>query len=230
MKRLVRFIMLSINLCILAGCANDEVVEQNATTETTSDRIENDTEIADADTVYTEFIEKIKAGFADGFQSVTTEELNIGYTFRYMSETMGYCLVDLDQNGTEELLLGENGEDAWDNVIYDIFTVEDGKLVHVVAGGERSRYYLCDKGEGVIANEGSGGAAKSIYAYYRYKAGELELIEAIIYDGWKDEVNPWFYSNESTSSENASSMFEEAAKEIIESYSYKDIEYIKFIK
>lgn len=211
MKRKIGLAFFILILCMTTGCKVGE------------------TEVKEAGELYAEFIEKVTAGFEDGFQSMTTEELDISVMFNYVSETMGYYIIDLDNDGTDELLLGEDGGGAWANTIYDVYTVKDGKIVHVVDGWDRNRYYLCDKSECVIVNEGSSGAANSVYAYYRYHNGSLELIEAVIYDGWKDEENPWFYSNEGTTSENASSIMEEDAKAIIEGYSHKEIEYTPFL-
>ena len=179
---------------------------------------------------YEKLIQVIKQGFSDGFETVTTEEIGISYVFNYRSETQGYCYMDLDYDGINELLLGENGEGAWDNVIYDIFTMKDGKLIHVIGGGERERYYLIDKEAGVLANEGSGGAANSFFGYYNYRFSGLELIEAVIYDSWKNEENPWFYSKDNVSAEDAASINEEMAMEIISSYKYKEIEFTPFLE
>ena len=210
MKRKLHFFLGTLILCMTVGCKVGK------------------TEVKEASELYAEFIAKITAGLADGFQTVSTEELGISFVFNYGADTLGYCYMDLDGDGTEELLLGEDGEGTWANTIYDIFTMRDGKLVHVVAGGERNRYYLTDKGMGVLANEASSGAASSYNAYYNYRDEGLELIEAVVYDGWRDEEHPWFYSNESISSENAESIYEEAARDIIASYEYEEIEFILF--
>ena len=70
-----------------------------------------------------------------------------------------------------------------------------------------------------IANESSVGAALSYYEYYNYSNSNLELIEAVIYDGWKDEEETWFYSKESATSDGA-----------IDSYEYEKIEFTPFIE
>jgi len=211
MKKHILHIALYIFIVsILAGCEQKEA-DTNAT-------------VAN----YAELIEQIKLGMEEGFSTVTTDDLGISVVFNYASDRMGYCYMDLNNDGTEELLLGANGEGAWDNVIYDVFTMTDGKMIRVLSGRERDRFYLTDKGTCVFANEGSGGASNSFYAYIDYSDEGLELIESVIYDSWKDEEHPWFYSNESISAEGADSINEETAKDIIASYKYQEIEFTPF--
>lgn len=142
------------------------------------------------------------------------------------SETLGYRIEDIDGNGIEELIFGENwGEHT---VIYDIYTIFEGELVHVLEGWDRNRYYLCENG--MIANEGSGGAARSNYSYFTFDGVELHLAEAVIYDGDKDRENPWFYSVESEyDAEYAEPISEERAAEIRNQYVYCRRTFIPFI-
>lgn len=144
--------------------------------------------------------------------------------------TLGYLIEDIDGNGTDELIFGLNGTDAdgvWGTVIYDIYTIDDGELVHVLDGWERNRYYLCENG--LIANEGSSGAGNSNYAYFTFEESQLQLVEAVICDGMKDADHPWFYSTESEyDAEYAESISEERADEIMEKYEYKQLVFTPF--
>lgn len=146
------------------------------------------------------------------------------------SMTQGYLIKDIDGDGTEELILGANGKEpgnAWDGIIFNIYTVSDGELVRVLNGWERNRYYFCENG--MIANEGSSGAAKSDYSYFTFEGGKLHLVESVIYDGMKDTENPWFYSTESEyDAENAESISEEQAIEIREMYAYERPSFLPF--
>ena len=73
------------------------------------------------------------------------------------SRNIGYTLKDVDGNGVRELLIGENwGESDDGTVLYDMYTVRDGKLLHVFSGWDRNRYYLCTNGN--FLNKGSSGA------------------------------------------------------------------------
>lgn len=147
-------------------------------------------------------------------------------------ETLGYLAEDIDGDGIDELIFGENGTETdseWGGIIYDIYTVSDGELVHVLNGWERNRYYLCENG--MIANEGSSGAANSSYSYFTVESSALRLVESVIYDGTRDAGNPWFYSTESEDdAENAESISEEKAAEIRDKYVYKHPVFIPFVE
>ena len=145
----------------------------------------------------------------------------------FPGDTLGYFIEDIDGDGTEELVIGDTwGEDH--TLIYNIYTMSGAKLVRVADGWERNRYYLCENG--MIANEGSGGAANSSYAYFTFDGTELHLVESIIYDGFKDPENPWFYSTESEyDAEYAEPVSEEQAREIMSRYVYKKLTFIPFI-
>ena len=92
----------------------------------------------------------------------------------------GFYLIDLDGDGTEEMLWGENGPGAWAGMIYDIYTIKDGELVKLCTGWGRNRYQLSTGN--VIINEGSSGASNSCFGYYTCQNGELVLGKMVEYD------------------------------------------------
>lgn len=132
----------------------------------------------------------------------------------------GYALADIDGNGTDELLLGQ------DNMIYEMYTLSGNQIQKVISGGERDRYYLCENG--MIENEGSNGAANSINGYYSYSGTSLSLKEAVVYDSEVDSENPWFYCTSGYDSQQGENISEERAEEIKGSYSRKGISYTNF--
>lgn len=144
-------------------------------------------------------------------------------------ETLGYILRDLDGNGVEELIFGENGENGWDGIVYDLYTIADGEVVHIFDGWARNRYYLCENG--CIANESSGGAAYSTYAYYTYEGTELTLVEAVIYH---EEMT--FYSTEYTTYEEVAApgayreMIEVDPVDIKAKYVYEHPQFTPFVE
>ncbi len=143
---------------------------------------------------------------------------------------LGYLIEDIDGDGTEELIFGENS-DTWEGVIYDLYTIDDGELVHVFDGGERNRYYLCENG--MIANEGSSSAFTGGYAYYVFEGAELHLAEAVLFNDRESPDNPWFYSTKTDDYyelENAEPINEDQAWEIIEGYVYAHTTFIPFVE
>lgn len=144
---------------------------------------------------------------------------------------LGYLIEDIDGDGTEELIFGENGSGASDGTIYDLYTINDGKLVHVFDGGERDRYYLCENG--IIANEGSSSAFTGGNAYYVFEGTELHLVEAVLFNDRESPDNPWFYSttpDDYYDLENAEPINEDQARAIIEGYVYARPTFIPFVK
>ena len=145
-------------------------------------------------------------------------------------EISGYLIEDIDGNGIDELIFGENGnnpDDMWDGIVYEIYTTYNGKPVRVLKGWERNRYFLCENG--MLANEGSSGAGNSSYSYFTYEESKLHLVEAVIYDGMRDADHPWFYSTKSEyDAEDAEPISEERAMEIMDKYVYEHPVFIPF--
>ena len=117
---------------------------------------------------------------------------------------LGWYLTDLDGNGTEELIVSDG------DVIYDLYTVENGSVVHVLTGRERDAYWLCDNG--IIKNCGSNGAASTIYGMYRLSGSNLVQEQMATYDGTIDPDNGWFIGFEMTPASEAD------AQAMIDSY------------
>ena len=104
-------------------------------------------------------------------------------------EKAAYCFEDITGDGYAELLLGCVDGDE----IYDLYAPVDGKAVHVFEGTERACYYLTDQMETVLYR-GSGGAKYGVNTIYSLPAQSADMVSQIslIYDGEKDEKNPWF--------------------------------------
>ncbi|SNS52228.1 Signal transducer regulating beta-lactamase production, contains metallopeptidase domain [Anaerovirgula multivorans] len=147
-------------------------------------------------------------------------------------ETLGYLIKDIDGNGIDELIFGANTDGwdngSWDGVIYDIYTIVNGEVFHVLDGWERNRYYLCKNG--CIANEGSSSAFESSYNYYTYSGTELPLVESILYYSLQDEEHPWFYSTEDEPDiKNAEPISQDKAAEIMNKYVHEHPQYTPFV-
>lgn len=161
-------------------------------------------------------------GYPDKMEYHFCEEF---YMMRgYKPERMGYMLRDLDGNGVEELIFGENGS----GVVYDLYTIVDGNVIHVFSGGSRCRYLLCENG--CIANEGSSSAFESEYAYYTYRGTELTLVEAVIFDFGKIFYSTEYpYYLEEYPSESYQEITQKEAKDITEKYVYEVPQFTSFV-
>ena len=90
---------------------------------------------------------------------------------------LGYTFQDLNGDDVPELLIGEiyDPDDKVGQRIIDIFTCASMKPQLVEEGGMRDRYYLLNDGK-TIYNEGSSGAAYSIFAILRLPSLGQELV------------------------------------------------------
>lgn len=108
-------------------------------------------------------------------------------------EEVGYVLIDVNNDEQAELFISlfdvaESGS------FYDMYTIVDSEIIHVVSAGERDRYNLAE--DYSINNSGSGGTANSSDVNYRLGItdGTLKVNQAVIYDEWRDSENPYFYA------------------------------------
>lgn len=170
---------------------------------------------------YDEILSKYYEGVSAGWDMQQLQENNLNYLFSYEPDinTLGYCLRDIDNDGTEELFIGKtNDQDYYEGMVYDMYTMLDGKAVQVLTSGERDRYFLCK--DNTVAEEGSGSAWYSLWSYYNYKDGKLEKIETVFTDGQHDPQNPWFYTTSDSGDDYSTPLTEENAQSIIDSYEY----------
>ena len=136
-------------------------------------------------------------------------------------DQIGYAYQDINLDGIDELFVGEFGEDDLKGVVYDIYTMVDGKPTHVISGSARDRYYA--HSDGFIVNEWSGGAALSGFDVYNVEANSTEMVYqwGYKYDGYENEEEPWFKSYDGSEYE---SVTDEDAKD---AYNICD-KYIRF--
>ncbi len=93
-------------------------------------------------------------------------------------QNIGYLMQDIDGDGVEELLLGENDPDpngSYNGVIYDMYTYRDHQVVHLLSGWARNRYYLTK--EGIIVREAESSAFDGLREYYQYDGTQLVCTE-----------------------------------------------------
>lgn len=131
---------------------------------------------------YKEIVQKYYDGASAAWNISQFQENNLCYLAGYYSDInkLGYFLQDIDNNGTAELFIGaiDDGTDSYEGMFFDMYTLVNGRLSLVTTSGERDRYYLCK--DNTIANEASGSAFLSLYHYYTYTDGQLNLKESVV--------------------------------------------------
>ena len=91
-------------------------------------------------------------------------------------DNIGYLLLDVDGDGTQELLIGTLASDEfYAPIVFEMYTLNpEGSVVRVFSSQERARYYLCDDNSFLF--EGANSAADSVRCFYSYAAGTLTEI------------------------------------------------------
>lgn len=89
------------------------------------------------------------------------------------SGEVGYAVSDLDGDGTAELAIGFNSQDAYyGKMVLELYTLdEDGEAVQLFAGGERNSWYYA--GGALFANVGSSSADDSFETTRQLKDGGM---------------------------------------------------------
>ena len=129
-------------------------------------------------------------------------------------DAFGYTLIDLDGDGTEELIITDG------NVLLDVYKRFPTGTEKIITGWERNVYYLCE--DNMIFNRGSNGAASTVYFIYRITEEGLTQTESIVFDAMTNPDNPWSYQEEKGTSVVVS---EAEAMEILDSYIPLAIDY-----
>ena len=131
---------------------------------------------------------------------------------------IGYAYYDVNADGIEELLIGEIAEGNWKGVVYDIYTMVDRKPQHVVSGGTRNRYYVCD--DSFVCNEYSSGALESGVRVYNLVENTNELYPQVNfkYDGYSNPKQPWYLSYSDEKWENVTEEAFNERKKVFDKY------------
>lgn len=179
---------------------------------------------------YTALQEKLSQGelVEQGFSNLAAY-----YYGEDMMEKIGYAFLDLDGDGTDELLIGAiEGDDFIRQQIFNLYYLNDGTPWQGLSGTERDRYYLCREGGNfIIVNEGSSSASNTVLWYYTLREGELVPMQTIVYIAENDREGQWSYAaGEDAVLNRRATITEEEARKIIRTYDEYRItpEYIPF--
>ncbi len=145
--------------------------------------------------LYKDILEKHKTALIEKWDSIRLEKENMSYMYNILpQDKIGYAYYDINADGIDELLIGEIAEGNWKGVIYDIYTMVDREPQHVISGGQRNRYYICDNS--FVCREYSSGALESGVDVYNLVENSTELFPQVSfkYDGYENSKNPYFIS------------------------------------
>ncbi len=159
--------------------------------------------------LYKDILAKHLKAIEEKWDSTKLEEEDMSYMYNVLSlhqskkkgkkqpavlDKVGYTYYDANGDGIDELLIGEIADGKWKGIIYDLYTMVDRRPAHVVSGGTRDRYFICD--DVFVCNEYSSGALESGWHVFTLVENSTELFPQVgfKYDGYTNRKNPWFIS------------------------------------
>lgn len=162
-KGIEKIMVLLAAAMMLAGCGNNQKI--------TKEQVAENAEIA-----YSDIVSFIVVGFQEHWDGVSPDALQLSPVYSYSSPFAGFVQKDIDGDGFNELLIGDEFEDGA-YALYDIYSVnpKDGSLIHLACGGERDCYVI--NGDGIIIETGSNGADDSFTKGYRIQEGKLVEVD-----------------------------------------------------
>lgn len=214
------WIILVLVAALLAGCGNPQgtevppSVEAAPSTEPTASQTEasQPTENTEADSkpedatpyeidmAYAEQIDRYYTALTDQWKEGQYFENDMSALASYFYEgnpldNVGFAFIDLDNDGSRELIIGAIQNAEQDPVVFEIWTLSEGEPVMLAQSGQRNRFYLEYMEEDnvwFIANEAENGAANNAVHYFILSEGNLAVMQAIIFDSVAGGENPWF--------------------------------------
>ena len=197
LRKAIAWILILMMLLSMAACGKKEepaAPETTLPTETepvTEPVTEAPTEVPTvmAKPLYGEILDSYFDALLQGFEPAQYVEKGLNPLPGMVKDVtkVGYCLEDLDNDGSTELLIGAVGEPF----IYAMYTMKNDQETLVIDAGERNTYRISS--DGVFVNNASNSAAQMAYFLYTFSGGELHFQDGLVYDAGLDSQNPWFY-------------------------------------
>ena len=114
-------------------------------------------------------------------------------------ENVGYVLVDLDNDGSWELVIGAILNADKHPSIFEIWTLVNSKPVMLAQGSSDNLYHLQhreDEQTWYVVNEASVNIASNATYYMKLDKGELKVMQGVVFDAFANEKNPWFLTHD----------------------------------
>ena len=184
--------------------------------------------------LYAPVLDTYRAAVTEGWDMEKIDEHDLSYVLAYlgdMGETLGYRLMDIDQDGAPELLIGlaADREGLRENIL-GLYTLVDYAPKQVCKGWERNSYDLLD--DMTILNHGSNSAFSGGTILWKLENGQLVALDAVIHDYEKDENNPYFRTDGSWEAADGEPISNEEAEGLLSQWEsrYMAIGYLPLIE
>ena len=174
---LCTIVVFCLSACIYQGQSDTDTV--TGTSKNTS--TQEPTDLSMLHNEYALILDNIVKAYPwnDDDMNIVPENPELSYMYRQNSELseIGFALIDLDGNGQEELIISDPSK-----FVYDLYTISNGKAVHLSDSGEKYCYILRENG--IVENSWSGSAATSGHDFYKLNGGKLDFVERITLDAY----------------------------------------------
>ncbi len=160
---------------VLGGCAPKEAVKEVSNEEK-----------------YKSILDAYKVALEEEWDNSKLFDNNLNYMVDHFEDRMnhiGYYFIDLDGDGSDELLIGGLGYDEVNNIVLDIYTYVNDEVVLLAQGGERSAYYIIDDND--VLNSGASSAYESTWSFKKLKDGKLEEYKRVDFVGSSETESTW---------------------------------------
>lgn len=134
--------------------------------------------VGDYTAAYASVIGRYKSAYEGGIRNEgDAERYGVSEMSAYSSH-VGYAMKDLDKDGTPEIIIAAAGEgNNAGNIIFEIATLYNGSVKSLCVSRARDRFYL--RTDSCVYEQGSNGAAYSIYRILKLNAGALSPTEEL---------------------------------------------------
>ena len=196
-KRYVVGMVILLITTILVGCSTleDPVPSSSVETEESVDASSVDPHAVYADQTGRYYVALSEKWGEEAYIDNAMSELPSGFYEGDPLENVGFGFLDLDNDGSDELIIGAIRDAETDPVVFEIWTLVDGQPVMIAQSSARNRYflqYVKEDNVWYVANEGSNSAFNHGTYYLMLMDGRLEVIQGILYDAEAEAENPWF--------------------------------------
>ena len=188
MKRTLFIVITLVMVTFLFGCSCDNKLGQKQP-ETTTVNMEKDKSLYGS--VLKEYADACKSSKTKDIEA--KQKLSTGFgevaKEKNLSKRLGYKFVDLNRDGTDELLVSLiDKKDKLNNYVIAVYSYGGEGAKRILEGWSRNVYYQTK--DGLILNEASGGAEDAEIAKLQMKEDAFVIYSMLsIKYGKKDKVN-----------------------------------------
>ena len=220
-----------------SSTSNDEIIEDSVPEE------EIDEEKYGS---YEQFIENVRHCVQKGELKGLDVSSNVDNMYRGESEEIryGYIIRDLDGDGIKELILGGNacikdtdisGKDRYHTLIFDIFTMQDSVMLHVVKSEEGEDYYFGTDGtiirEDIKKTTMPSDKVMEVATFFRFNKDRLDIVEGIRdeYIAETDRVR-YFYSKDNPYWDSSNEITYDKWMDIVKEHGNEYVRFTDFVE